>query len=419
MDTKDKVKVLIDKGATIPVPESVYIGDEVSLDRIAGNGVFIYPGCRIFGETTLIMAGVKLGYEAPVTVEDCQLGPNVDLRGGFFRKATFLEGANMGSGAHVREGCLLEEQAGGAHTVGLKQTILFPFVTLGSLINFCDCLMAGGTSRKNHSEVGSSYIHFNYSANQDKATASLIGEVPKGVMLDQAPIFLGGQGGIVGPVHIGYGAVVAAGVVCRKDVSERSLVINQGPGGTRNETMPVPHHPIMYKKKKKRVTHNIRYIANLLALRQWYQEVRSRFLGKDPLAAMLHAGALDKLSGAVAERTKRLKALAQKMPESADTYRKVIKGGANKTLLRQKKELFERWPDVEAVIQQHWENKGKASMRELFLEEIDRQISQRGRDYLSVVQGLDTSWRVKGTAWLQDIVDAVNQSALEVIPAFA
>jgi UDP-N-acetylglucosamine/UDP-N-acetylgalactosamine diphosphorylase len=86
-----------------------------------------------------------------------------------------------------------------AHAVGLKQTILFPFVTLGSLINFCDCLMGGGTSRRNHSEVGSSFIHFNYTPRQDKATASLLGDVPRGVMLDQPPIFLGGREESSGP----------------------------------------------------------------------------------------------------------------------------------------------------------------------------------------------------------------------------
>ena len=65
--------------------------------------------------------------------------------------------------------------------------------------------MAGGTSRKNHSEIGSSYIHFNFTPHQDKATPSLVGDVPRGVMLDRAPIFLGGQGGLVGPVRIAYG----------------------------------------------------------------------------------------------------------------------------------------------------------------------------------------------------------------------
>ena len=166
----------------MPVPFSVEIGDEVDPGRIA-EGVVLHGGTRIRGPKTLISAGVKLGQESPVTLEDCQLGPGVELKGGFFRQSVFLEKAGMASGAHVREGCLIEEEASGGHSVGLRQTILFPFVTLGSLINFCDCLMAGGTSRRDHSEVGSSYIHFNYTPNQDKATFSILGDVSRGVML--------------------------------------------------------------------------------------------------------------------------------------------------------------------------------------------------------------------------------------------
>ena len=141
----DKIEQLIRKGVNIPTPLTIDVGNEVNIDQISGNGVKIYPGCRIYGEKTVISAGVQLGYEAPVTVENCQLGPKVELKGGYFKKSVFLEKANMGLGGHVREACLLEEQANGAHCVGLKHTILFPFVTLGSLINFCDCLMAGGT----------------------------------------------------------------------------------------------------------------------------------------------------------------------------------------------------------------------------------------------------------------------------------
>jgi len=125
----------------------------------------IHPGCRI--ENSSVGPGCEIGAEAPVTLKNCQLARNVKLKGGYFENAVFLDGANMGSGAHVRAGTILEEQAGGAHTVGLKQTVLLPFVTLGSLINFCDILMAGGTSRKDHSEVGSSYIHFNFTPNQE------------------------------------------------------------------------------------------------------------------------------------------------------------------------------------------------------------------------------------------------------------
>ena len=132
----DKVLRLLEKGVDIPNPLSIDVDEDVDPDRISGEGVRIDAGCRIQGRETLICPGVRLGREGPVTVDDCQLGPGVELKGGYARRAAFLEGSSMGLGHHVREGSLLEEQAGGAHCVGLKQTILFPFVTLGlSLIH--------------------------------------------------------------------------------------------------------------------------------------------------------------------------------------------------------------------------------------------------------------------------------------------
>jgi len=219
--------LLVARGVHMPQPESgVYRrGRGAGTDR---------PGCDDpsglpdHGRRHLHWPGCELGAHAPVTLADCQLGERVSLQGGAFREATFFNGAAMAGGAHVRPGTLVEEEAGGAHTVGLKQTILFPYVVLGSLINFCDCLMAGGTSRKNHSEVGSGYIHFNYTPHQDKATASLIGDVPRGVMLDQPPIFLGGQGGLVGPARVAFGAVVPAGTIIRKDILQGGLYLAGG-----------------------------------------------------------------------------------------------------------------------------------------------------------------------------------------------
>jgi bifunctional UDP-N-acetylglucosamine pyrophosphorylase/glucosamine-1-phosphate N-acetyltransferase len=133
----EKVIQLINKGVDIPNPLTIDLGDEVNIDHISGKGVRIYPGCRIYGKQTIISAGSQIGYEGPATIDNCQLGHRVELKGGYFNKSVFLEKANIGSGAQVREGCILEEEANGAHCVGIKQTILFPFVTLGSLINFC------------------------------------------------------------------------------------------------------------------------------------------------------------------------------------------------------------------------------------------------------------------------------------------
>ena len=52
----------------------VDIGEEVVIERIAGEDVSFFAGTRICGERTYIAKGVKLGLEAPVTVVDCSDG---------------------------------------------------------------------------------------------------------------------------------------------------------------------------------------------------------------------------------------------------------------------------------------------------------------------------------------------------------
>ena len=111
-----KIEQLLVKGVILPSPQMVEIGDEVSVDQIAA-GAKIHGGCRINGAKTWIGANSVLGAEAPVILENCQLGRNVELKGGYFNGAVFLDGANMGSCAHVRAGTLFEEEANGAHSV--------------------------------------------------------------------------------------------------------------------------------------------------------------------------------------------------------------------------------------------------------------------------------------------------------------
>ncbi|MDQ1331011.1 MAG: hypothetical protein QG578_1276, partial [Thermodesulfobacteriota bacterium] len=312
-----KIEVLLNKGVVIPDPYNLYISDEVDMDRISGNGVIIYPGCKFYGSSVLILENAKIGYEGPVTIENCHVGPGVKLKSGYFKEAVFLKGAKLGSGSHVREGTILEEEASIAHTVGLKQTILFPYVTLGSLINFCDCLMSGGTGRNNHSEVGSSYIHFNYTPGQDKATPSLIGDVPYGVMLKEKPIFLGGQGGLVGPCRLAFGTTIAAGTICRKDELRPGRLIFGGPARAGN----IPYAPGDNRNIKRIMNNNIVYISNLIALMEWYSHVRSQFLSAEFPEALLK-GMKEKLDSAIAERMKRLKGFCEKNEQSGGAINK-------------------------------------------------------------------------------------------------
>ena len=304
----------------------------------------------------------------------------------------------MGSAAHVRPGTLLEEEAGGAHAVGFKQTIFLPFVTAGSLINFCDALMTGGTSRKDHSEIGSSYIHFNYTPHQDKATPSLIGDVPRGVMLDQPAIFLGGQGGLAGPVRIGFGSVIPAGMVFREDAPEGGRLLY--PTLKAGETKP--YSAGAYRSIRRIVLNNLIYIGNVRALQAWYRLVRSLFVG-DEWARACHEGAMGRLDSVLSERIRRLKELAGKMPRSLELARAGSRGAPPPWCAEQEK-LVKEWPAMEAALRKGPAESAGARERDRFLGEV---AVAKGSNCVETIRALGAPAKQAGTAWLQAMVDEV------------
>jgi UDP-N-acetylglucosamine/UDP-N-acetylgalactosamine diphosphorylase len=265
----------------------------------------IHPGCRLQGRRTFLGPGAQVGTEGPATLVDSVLGEGASIASGYAKGAVLLRGASLGAAGHTREGTLLEEEASTAHAVGLKQTILLSFVTLGSLINFCDVLMAGGTSRKDHSEVGSGFIHFNFTPwgkAGDKATPSLVGDVINGVLLRQRRIFLGGSSGLVGPRFVGYGSITGAGQVVRRDVGPRRLVVQPAP--TVDEPLEAPREERVDQVFRK----NVSYIANLYALRAWYDRVRLARARRADAAdlAKVYEEAIRNVETCLAERVARL-----------------------------------------------------------------------------------------------------------------
>lgn len=405
------VRRLLEKGVRIPHPGSVEVDADVSPDRISGRGVVLHGGVRLRGAETLLCDGVVLGALGPAVVENCLLGPAAELAGGSFRGSVFLGGTTLGPAAQVREGCLLEEESSAAHAVGLKQTILFPFVTLGSLINFCDCLMAGGTSRRNHSEVGSSFIHFNYTPRQDKATPSLIGDVPRGVMLDQPPVFLGGQGGIAGPVRLGFGTVLPAGMICRRDVPDGGVILG-------DDAVARPDRPfepdLPERNLDRKVRNNLLYLANLRALEAWYRGIRSRFFAGDALERALLPGALAVLAGAVAERIRRLGELAEK-PRREDGA-----DDADPKAAARRRQFRERWAEARGMLQEEGGPSGESDLRDRFLAVLDRRVGRpvASADYLPFIRSLDPPERRLGTAWLEGVVAGRMERVLGVLTAF-
>jgi UDP-N-acetylglucosamine/UDP-N-acetylgalactosamine diphosphorylase len=397
---EERVRNLVERGVIIPYPSSVEVDDSVQPERIA-PGVIIHTGCRLAGHQTSIGPSSEIGAEAPATIQDCQIGKGVSLKGGFFSEACFLDGSNMGSGAHVRGGTLLEEEAGGAHTVGFKQTIFLPLVTAGSLINFCDCTMAGGTGRKNHSEIGSSYIHFNFTPHQDKATASLIGDVPRGVMLDRPPIFLGGQGGLVGPARIAYGTVVPAGVICRQDILEENQLAAVRPAAIPESRRFVQG---MYRNINRILRNNLIYIGNIQALIVWYRSVRKRIMRGDPYTQACWRGALTRLESVLEERIKRLAELAARMPGSILKARSEFGEELPEVPFGQQKIFADQWPEIECCLRAGPPPDLAAPERDVFLsawEKIDKTAA-----YPKAIAQVSPEARCSGTAWLQAIVDS-------------
>ncbi|NCC50567.1 MAG: UDP-N-acetylglucosamine pyrophosphorylase [Spartobacteria bacterium] len=399
----ERIMQLMENGVVIPCAASVEVGKEVDLTRIA-PGARIHTGCKIYGADTSMGPGCVIGEEAPVAIDNCQLGHDVRLKGGCFSGAVFLDGASMGSGAHVRAGTLIEEQAGGAHSVGLKQTIFMPYVTAGSLINFCDILMAGGTSRRNHSEIGSSYIHFNFTPHGDKATASLLGDVPRGVMLNQRPIFLGGQGGLVGPARIAYGNVIPAGTIYRKDALEPDQLLLARPVSG----APRPYCTATYRGIERLFRNNLIYIGNILALRAWYETVRLPVMRDDPYRRACCEGAHDLLSGILDERIARLDAVADNLPASIAALERARADAGPESECARQKAFVTRWPGIrERLI-----SFSTADILPAEKEQVRQAFAARGESgYLDAVHALSAGAREAGARWLQAIVDTAAQWA--------
>lgn len=304
---EQSIDALERKGVKIIDPRQVYLSPDVDIERIYPGSV-LYPGARLTGSRTLIGSGAKIGTEGPATVNDSVIGAGASIASGYVTESTLLPRAKAGSNCHFRNGTLLEEEANTAHAVGLKQTIMMHGVTMGSLINFCDALLSGGLSRKVHTEVGSGFIHFNFTPwgeTGDKATPSLIGTATEGVFIDKPPIFLGGMSGIVGPKEIGFGAMTIAGQVIRRSVPDDTMYSGDSPSFER---------PFSYdssQPSEKHVNHiresNIEYLAQLYALKAWYTQVRMKRskICEDEELLLVYVGALETLDDCVAERVKR------------------------------------------------------------------------------------------------------------------
>ncbi len=237
-------------------------------------------------------------------------------------------------------------------------------------------------------------------------------------MLKERPIFLGGQGGLVGPARIGFGTVIAAGEVWRGDCPEGGKLL----GGGGQAFSDKAFHPGLYGDIRRRVTNNVLYLANLLALRQWYLHVRGSFPGDPDMPEAgdaLWKGALETLEAAIAERLARFKALAEKMEKSQELGERFLSEASRGDILRQQRELRERWPELESALTDRREAEAGRQERDEFLARLVPVRAEQGNDYLRVIRSLDGDLASLGTLWLRRVVDSAAEGALAAVPSCA
>jgi bifunctional UDP-N-acetylglucosamine pyrophosphorylase/glucosamine-1-phosphate N-acetyltransferase len=286
------------RGVEVWGPERVYIDPEVPLDRVEPGAILIQA--RVHGQRCYISSGSVIGTSGTAVLENSQIGEGAELGAGSYCGATLLAGAKVRGFAEIRPGTLVEEEAEVAHNVGLKNTIFTVAVVAGSNINFCDAFVTGGTSRQDHSEIGSGAVHFNFSPQRDKF-GSLFGDAT-GVLLRSTRIFIGGNSGIVAPVTIAFGAVIPAGMVVRSDVAARQVHSSSEVGGGN----------AVDRGLRRKLLSTAKLVGNLHALALWYRDVRSS--GTSESEGILFEAAAEQIHANIAHRVREVDGTLGRIP---------------------------------------------------------------------------------------------------------
>ena len=381
-----RVDALTARGVEVWGPERVYVSDDVHLDAIEPSAAIRHA--TLSGPTLRIAKGAVIGTSGHAEVDGCQIGRNVELGSGLYQGATFLEGVKIRGFAEIRPGTLLEEQVDLAHCVALKNTTFTCCCVAGSLINFCDLFLTGGTSRRDHSEVGSSAIHFNFDPRGDK-WGSLIGSI-RGVLLRSDPVFIGGSGGLVGPLDIGLGAVTAAGSIIRKDVGENELVAESG---RRLRRRGFDRHS--YGPLKRQFLVTAKLIGTLKALDAWYRLVRLPSARTDERP--LYDAARRQINVQVEERIRRLGKIVVKLSQGVEARKRASN---EDRFLGQHLELIRNWDSLRKSLEHPVEH---GTPPDSFLDAYARSRSS-GAGHLDAVKSAEHE-ADSAEHWLEGMVE--------------
>jgi len=387
---------LQDRGVNVWGAERVYVSEEVPLDNIE-SGASIYQG-TLAGKNLSIGKGSRIGWAGHAHLENCRIGRDVELGAGVYQDCAILDGAKVRGFAEVRPGTALEEHCEAAHSVAFKNTILTATCVTGSVLNYCDLFMSGGTSRKDHSEVGSGVIHFNFDPRGDK-WGSLIGDA-RGLLLRSAPVFVGGQCGLIGPLHLDFGAVVAAGSMVRRDVGPDRVHFE----AVRTQTVEGFNRHVYTRLRRKFLT-TARLIGNLHALIAWYEQVRLPFA--DERLEPLYRWVQQQARAHIAERVKRIEKIIGKLEQSIqETERR----NGRSDLIAEHRRLIEREADISRLLVDGIE---PPACPETFVRDYEAKIGDAS--HVEAVRSVSDESASVAADWVQGIAEEPARRLAELM----
>ncbi|MBF0286409.1 MAG: hypothetical protein HQM14_01210 [SAR324 cluster bacterium] len=418
--TEDELQPLQNRNVQIPSLSHVCIGREVPLENI-GTGVVLHPFCKIIGDKTKIYSKAQVGLRGPVTLEnsivgkesvigsqgpvtlvDTVTGPKTVLGSGvaesavFLGKETDINDFSTGLGFRTRKGSLYEEDSSSAQHTDTKMTILFPWVTLGSNINFCDLMLTGGVGPNlgDFTEVGSGTIHFNFTIRGDKATASLLGNVPEGVFLRKERLFIGGNNSLLGPLQADFGTLTAAGIRAA-GVLKNGLNLGRG--------LPLGHtdyDPRIFSRSKEVIGQQVHYIGQLAALYHWYREIRFQLAQSNPELLELYQAGQKMVVLNIMERIAQVGRFVEALESSIHILNQ--QALPPRHAIEEQQALLDHWPrlkeHLENYEQHFWE------IPSLLSNALEESAAQHSPHYTQIVQNLSEDSARVGKSWLDSIV---------------
>ena len=389
-----RIAELRSRGVDVWGPERVYVGEDVNLRAIA-------PGSEIrqatlTGPALRIAQGAIIGTSGHAEVRDCQVGRDTELGSGLYLGATFLDGVKIRGFAEIRAGTLLEEQVDLAHCVALKNSIFTSCCVAGSLINFCDLMLSGGSSRQDHTEIGSGAVHYNFDPRGDK-WGSLIGSI-RGVLLRSDPVFIGGACGLVGPLIVGLGAVTAAGSTIRKDVGENHLVADASGRLVRRGFNRSSYGPL-----RRPFLNTARLVGTLHALKTWYRTVRLPHASARERP--FYEAGIRQIAHQIEERIWRLGRVVEKLSRQPDSDSRPV------WLRNQHSALIAAWSPLRNALQRPAE---PGALPEAFLSAYAA-ARAAGAGHVDALK-TKSHLAEEAEAWVEGLVDRFMDTTQSVLP---